>query len=345
MIWSTLLRLILATALAFVHCAPYSRADTTLTLQLNWLHDPSFTGEYLAAKNQPNALRILEGGPNIFPIEKIVSGQAQVAVVGADVFLRAVGDDYRKNQASSLVCIFVDFQRNPVAWVLHPTAVERAGLEQEPHASGRELNALFFEKLRKGTFRVGDKRGTETTSVWLQWKQLHKLPESFPVVPVGFDSSLVLSAPMLAYPVYINEEPYKLEERVGRPLMVLDPADDGIGLYGNVLVTTIYNWDNNREAIVAFQNLLRQSWRQAQDDLGTASEEVSRYYSSVSAATIRKQIHKTLELVCHGDNSPGSMDTEQGGKWEQTLRAVQQTGMVGHDLSFQLLKRHLMAPK
>jgi hypothetical protein len=314
--------------------------NTSVSLQLNWLHDPTFTGEYLLAKRPEVQIVIKEGGPNITPIAEVLGGRANVAVVGADIFLQALEQDKK----SDLVCFFIDFQRNPVGWVLHPDAAAKAGLSNEVHTAG-ELNKWLFAAFSKGAIKPGDKRGTETTSIWVQWKEVHQLPESVTVVPVGFDSSIVLSSPPLAYPVYLNEEPFKLSETIGRDVVVFDPAADGIELYGNVLVTTRQFALANSNVIRALQTALRASWQQAQADRKIAASEVSALYKGVSESILEKQINRTLDFVFYGNKQPGAMDITPDGRWEKTLKALQKADLVGPSVTLETLKNHLVTPE
>lgn len=316
-----------------------------ITLQLNWLHDPTFTGEYLLAKEPSSNLTIREGGPNIFPLAELIAGRANIAVVGADIFLQALSKDYKASNNSELLCIFIDFQRNPVGWVLHPDAAKKAGLSNTDQSDQKIINRLFFQKVANKILQVGDKRGTETTSIWIQWRKLHNLPDDITVVPVGFDTSIVLSAPMLAYPVYLNEEPFKLTEKIGRPVVILDPAKDGITLYGNVLVTTKKFAEAHPGAIAAFQVGLRESWKKSRNNLPLSVEEVSKFYKGTSSGVLTNQIQKTLEFVFYVNQEAGFMDINRGGRWDDTLLALQQAKLVGKEIDLEILRKHLWPPK
>lgn len=314
--------------------------NTTVSLQLNWLHDPTFAGEYLLAKRPDVQVVIKEGGPNITPIAEVLGGRANMAVVGADIFIQAL----EKDKKSELMCFFIDFQRNPVGWVLHPDAAAKAGLSKDVNTPG-ELNKWLFAAFSRGAIKPGDKRGTETTSIWVQWKEAHQLPDSVTVVPVGFDSSIVLSSPPLAYPVYLNEEPFKLSETIGRDVVVFDPAADGIELYGNVLVTTRQFAQANPKVIRTLQTALRTSWQQAQADRKIAAGEVSALYKGVSESILEKQISRTLDFVFYGNKQPGAMDVAPDGRWAKTLKALQKADLVGPSVTFETLKEHLLTPE
>jgi len=322
-----------------------TRQPMSFVVQLNWLHDPTFAGEYILVGRRDMAVQVREGGPNIFPVSEVLSGRATAAVVGSDIFLQALDKDLKEKKTSQLVCFFVDFQRNPVGWVLHPDAAARAGLPEAYKGDQKKLNEWLFRQLTSGTLKLGDKRGTETTSVWLQWKKVRSVPDQVKVVPVGFDASLVLSAPMLAYPVYLNEEPFKLSEKIGRSVIVFDPAADGIHSYGNVLVTTEPYARANLGQLKELQAALRDSWLRAKADPASATKVVMSAYRGVGEPVVRQQVEKTLEFVFYGGQLPGAMNVSPSGEWDQTLRAVQQSGTVSDSLNLEQLKKHLLPPE
>jgi hypothetical protein len=307
------------------------------TIQLNWLHDPTFAGEYRLAQ-MDSKVQIRPGGPGITPLAEVQGGRVQAAVVGADIFLQGVEADLKTKGASSLVCFFVDFQRNPVGWVLHPEAAKRAGYTDDLDQDPKKRNAWLFRQLTAGKLRLGDKRGTETTAIWVQWKQKHALPATVTVVPVGFDTSVVLSAPDLAYPVYLNEEPYKLTEKVGRPVVVFDPADDGVLAYGNVLVTTRSYLDANGDRIEAIRKSLASSWDFVRQNVPTATRLVMTYYKDVSESVVAAQVRKTTEFVFFDQSTAGQMDLQPGGRWDTTINGLRGAGIMGEVLSLERLK-------
>lgn len=335
---------ILAAAAVLAGCRREAPAGRPLMIQLNWLHDPTFAGEYLLADASRGRVQIHEGGPNIFPLEEVRSGRADFAVVGADVFLRAISESPSVGADGELVCFFVDFQRNPVGWVMHPEAARRAGLTKAKAATPAELNRWLFDQLTRKLVRVGDKRGTETTSVWLQWKKIHKAGDSLTVEPVGFDNAIVLTAPLLAYPVYLNEEPFRLAARVGQPLVVFDPAADGIELYGNVLVATRRLAKANPEELGNIQRDLRSAWQRVKNDPVDAAQRVAAVYTGVERGVVEEQVAKTLEFVFFQNVLPGTMDLGDRGRWMKTLLSMQESGLVDPAVTLERLRKHLVPP-
>src|SRR5262245_60319926 len=94
--------------------------ESPVRFQLNWLHDPTFVAAYHVQNENPKSIRIFEGGPNIFPLGKLRTGEAQVAIVGLDILLRAANEDLGERRPVPFRILGIDFQRTPVAYVMHP---------------------------------------------------------------------------------------------------------------------------------------------------------------------------------------------------------------------------------
>ena len=310
-------------------------------LQLNWFHDPTFAGEYMWARDASYDVSIRIGGPNVFPINEVKSGRADIAVVGADIFLQALDADYRQNGNSDLLAIFVDFQRNPVGWVMHPEAVRRLGLSDEERnfMSERELNAWLFEKVRNGEVLIGDKRGTETTAIWNAWRAARGIQFPIEVSPVGFDAGIVLRAPLLAYPIYLNEEPYRLAEQIGEDLVVFDPYADGVNAYGNVIVCSRDLLEAGRVEIV--QDELQAAWQLVIRSPSEAIAVVQEYYEGVPEDTLERQIDRTVSFVVYDSAIPGEMTIE---KWQATLNQLQASNVVSNQIDIGIISDHVIIP-
>lgn len=298
------------------------REQRPFATQLNWLHDPTFVAHYrLAAAS--DRYRNLEGGPNIFPLQNLIAGTADAAICGFDIFAKYLTDG-RQGNSTGLRAIFCDFQRNPVGWVLHPEAAARVGVNVSAFNSGdvRARDALL-EAIRTRRLRVGDKVGTETTAILRAWLHRLNLAEEARVIPVGFDSSLVESAPPLLFPVYLNEEPFRLEQRLGRDLLKVDPVRDGVALYGNVVVTRTS--EPRRDQL---RSDLTGAWLWARDHQPDAANLVARYYRSVPIEIVRRQVAKTIEFAFHETQQVGVFDLTEGGRLEQSISILKAASAI-----------------
>jgi ABC-type nitrate/sulfonate/bicarbonate transport system substrate-binding protein len=284
---------------------------------------------------------IREGGANIAPLAEVMSKRADVAVVGADIFLQRIAESLAGGQEADLMVISVDFQRNPVGWVMHPDAAKAEGLSSVEQMTAQERNQWLFDKAQSGAVSIGDKRGTETTAVWMRWAKAHGA-DDVKVVPVGFDASVVLSAPKMAYPVYLNEEPFKLGARIGASIVVFDPAADNVKLYGNVIVCRREMFEKEPERVRAIARVIAESWAAAKADPTKAVQRVMTVYTGVDEGVVQRQVEKTLEFVFDGVSEAGSMDLLPGGRWEQTVRTLHEAGVLKAEVTLERLKKHIL---
>jgi len=243
----------------------------------------------------------------------------------------------------------VDFQKNPVGWVLHPDVAKELGLTDVTRADGRQLNKWVAEQIRLDRIRVGDKRGTESTSVWLQWRDRQGLSPDTKVVPVGFDPGIVLSAPKMLYPVYLNEQPFRLSEKTRQEgkgdVIVVDPVLDGVNLYGNVIVARRDFVSKKRDVVELFQQEVRKAWEFVKTHPDQGAKEVAARYTGVASDTVAAQVARTLDLVYTDGVVPGHMDESKNGMWVTTLRALQEAGCVNGSLRAEQVLDALVPPK
>jgi hypothetical protein len=312
-------------------------------IQLNWFHDPTFAGEYELASQRDIGVVVREGGPAVQPLAEVISERATYAVVGIDIFIAFLDKAAERHEDPNLVCIFADFQRNPVGWVLHPDAATELGLRGRP--SQKELNDWLASQLVAGKVRMGDKRGTETTSIWVQWKKVRGLPESVHVEPVGFDPKVILQSPRLAYPVYLNEEPYKLQALIGKDVAIFDPAADGVLLYGNVVVCRKDFAASHRDRVGTIQKSLRAAWHAVRSNPQSSVRQVSTLYKGVSDVILEEQIRKTTDFVFDGTQEPGTIDVSPEGRLAITLSALRNGGLVSTNLNFSTLLTYVVPPE
>lgn len=330
-----------------IGCRQSTQVPNKVTLQLNWLHDPTFAAHYFIAASQQEGrqVSIIEGGANISPLTQVLNGRADVAIVGADIFLRYLDSQLGRNGDSDLVCIFVEFQRNPVGWILYLT--DWRDISILPRGDEKQLNKWIVNQIRHGRIVVGDKRGTETTAVWMKWAKIHGL-DRISVQPVGFDPMIAINSRNLLFPVYLNEEPYKLKEKLrGKPgeLIVIDPYIDGVKMYGNVVVARRETLESNPELVVWYVKKLRESWKAIKSDpkaFERAVDEVAKYYRDVERSTLKAQVETTMSFVFAGGiEEPGTM-SEEG--WRNTLEGLKEAGII-NKLTLEQVMRSVMLIK
>jgi hypothetical protein len=309
--------------------------ERPLRFQLNWFHDPSFAAAYKLQASSSGMVQLMEGGPAVFPLTKLRTGEAQIALVGVDVFLRAVGEDLESGRDNPFRLLGVDFQRNPVGYLLHPEVGEAMGLPQAQFdkMSERERNDWVFQRIQDGQIKVGDKTGTETTAVWLAWKSLRAPNANVPLVSVGFDPQILLQKPRMIYPVYLNEEPYKLRDKIGREFFIFDPAADGLTVYGNVLVTSSAALERARTQIVKAKKAYFDAWDAIKQNRPEGLQLVRQNYRNVPESTVDAQLKKTLEFVFYNNASPGDIEQAPGGRLDISVRVFRDAKAISSQVA------------
>lgn len=325
--------LIGSSLLAIVGCSGKRNPAAPFSTQLNWLHDPTFAAHYRLA-DWDKRYSFKEGGPSVFPIQAVAGRLVDAAICGFDIFAKFVAG----KPESDLRAVFCDFQRNPVGWVLHPQAATAVGIDIAAYDNGDldERNKLLRAIQRK-KLRVGDKVGTETTAILRAWLRKSGLADTASVVPVGFDASLVHSAPPLLFPVYLNEEPFRISEKIGTPLLIVDPVSYGVSMLGNVVVMRA-----DHEMTGPFREGLADAWRWVRGNVDASVTLVSRYYKAVSPQTLKRQIEKTVEFAFQGVSQVGGFDLIQGGRVHRSLEMLQEAKAVSTDLTFEHLQRRIV---
>lgn len=301
-------------------CRQTSVSIRRFSTQFNWLHDPTFIAQYRLLQLS-NGSMVREGGAAISPVSIAESKGADFAICGIDLYLKYLAAARRSGVKPRLRAFFCDMVKNPVGWVLSPDQARAIGVDVQRLNVGDPVErAKVISALSSGRIRIGDKVGTETTAILETW--LHRLGLDSRVKPisVGFDAAIVADNPPLLFPVYTNEEPFKLEKTIGRPVAIIDPSAEGVRLYGNIIITSL---DTPQEYIQSYTALLTESWEWVRGNVDAAVTLLAQYYKDVPPGLMRKQVEKTLQLA-FGDQSKktGSFDIAKGGMLEQSLQTL-----------------------
>ena len=65
----------------------------------------------------------------------------------------------------------------------------------------------------------------------------------------------------MLFPVYLNEEPFKLGEKLGQDVLIVDPSFDGVKLYGNILVAKRSLIEQEKDLISNYISQLRAAYK------------------------------------------------------------------------------------
>jgi ABC-type nitrate/sulfonate/bicarbonate transport system substrate-binding protein len=144
--------------------------------------------------------------------------------------------------------------------------------------------------------------------------------------------------------VYLNEEPFKLSERIGEPIVVFDPADDGVVLYGNVLVTTTDVLATRQKDLATFLHNLASAWEWVRSYPDSAVTIIRPLYPDVSDSVLAAQIRQTAAFVFFQTSQAGVIDTRQGGRLQATIDALKTAGSLTRGLTLEVVAPLVISP-
>jgi len=308
--------LLFAVVILFTNCSKSSNNCTKdLILQLNWINDPTFTGEYIAKERSwitsKLNVNIKEGGSGINPIAMLLTKKAHFAVIGADKALIAISN------GTPIKIVSIDLQRNPVGWIAR-----------------QELKIVSFDEIKgREDVILGDKAGTETSAILklvLERKNMTIKPKA-----VSFDFSYFITKPKVIYPVYLNEEPVKATLIHNIPIVEIDPAEDrngGIKLYGNVVITSEEFFVSCKDIVDRFIEGLADGWEYANNNKEEALKIVMRYVKS-DKEYLRQTMSRTIKMATDMYGvvvPPGHMEISA---WKTTIQVLKEAELLKKDVN------------
>ncbi len=247
-------------SITFVSCDDEDKIDT-VKIRLSWLHQAQYSGIYVAKskgffeKYGIKKVEILQGGPNIRPIDLVSSGSEHFSITGSTPFFRA----YKENRPVKIV----------------------ATLDQK-HAfcyfarKDRGINTPYDFKGQ----RVGHKVMHEhNLNALLDYAELTKDDIELVSVPPGM-SLFFIDDPEKAVPIWPGhsaDEPIRAEER-GIKVNYFFPEDyDNIPRIGNLLFTSKDFESKHPEIVKGVVCAIIEGWKYAFDNVEYAVNETMKY--------------------------------------------------------------------
>ena len=216
-------------------------ANEKVVLQLKWLHQFQFAGYYAALEKGFYAeegleVEIRERNPAINNIDQVLGNEAQYGVADSVLFLYAA-----KN--SPLKIIAPIFQHSPNVLI----TLKSSGLDSPYKLQGKRL--VFYKKDTDGFGILGMLRSLDIKP------QIHR-------VRTGEDHRLLLSGDADAYASYLTNEPFDFKAQ-GRELNIINPANYGFDLYGDILFTNATEAAEHPKRVEAFKRASLKGWQYA----------------------------------------------------------------------------------
>ncbi|MFF7065661.1 ABC transporter substrate-binding protein [Pseudomonas sp. NPDC008258] len=301
-----LLGLVLFSAQA-AWASPVTQHDGVLQVvdvQLRWKHQFQFAGYYAAIaqgyyREEGLEVRLHEGGPNITPVEEVLSGRAQYGEANSELL-------YARLHGKPLVALAVIFQHSP--------SVLLARTDEGVHTA--------HDLIDKPVMLMD----AQTDADFLAMFRSEGIPlEKLQLLPSSFQVEDLANGKVMAFNSYSTNEPFYLQQR-GVAYNVISPVTYGIDFYSDILFTTQAEIDEHPQRVEALRRATLRGWRYAMDNpqeiinllLDEYSVEKSRAHLEFEAQAMRPLVQS--DLIEIGHMNPG--------RWQRMAETFLDLGMV-----------------
>lgn len=226
-------------------------------VQLKWLHQFQFAGFYAAIdqgyfRRAGLEVELLEGGPEIDPVQSVTSGRAEFGVGNSSLLL-----DF--NQGHPVVAVAAIFQHSPFVIMARNDPALRSIKDLEGKTVMTETHSAELTAYMK-------KAGVDLSKVRL-------VPHD------GTVTSLMRSGKesVSAITAYISTEPFEAT-RLGLDYKLFNPRDLKIDFYGDTLFTHAQFAQSHPETVAAMREALIQGWHYAQTHQAEVVDLILRSY-------------------------------------------------------------------
>jgi diguanylate cyclase (GGDEF)-like protein/PAS domain S-box-containing protein len=279
-----------------------------VVLQLKWTHAFQFAGYYVAQdrgyyKDAGLDVTILEAGPGIDPIEKVLDGEADFGVGTSSLLLS-------RESGKSVKVLSVIFQHSPQVLITNPLTA-KDGIKNivdkkimiEPHAD--EL----FAYLKKQN---------------VSQKDLNLLTHSF-------DPQDLIDGKVDAMSAYITYETWFLDS-AGMNYNVFTPRSLGIDFYGDNLFTSEKMIKEHPEIVEKFKEASIKGWRYAMRHINETAQMIHDIYSDKLPVEFYKyEAHRMKELMQPNLVDIGYMSVN---RWRDIANTYIELGLLPKDFNY-----------
>jgi len=269
-----------------------------ISLRLKWLDQAQFAGFYVARneglyKDKGLEVTINPGGPEISPVQMVVSKVDNFGITGADQIILA------REKGVPVVALAVIYKDTPVA------------------IGSLKKNAITFPKSLEGK-KVGLIYGRDEETIYRALLAKEKInSKSINEVALLAGLSQLTTGEIDAQILYEINEPILLAQQ-GFEVNLIRPRDYGIQFYADVLFTTEDMIKENPEEVKNFVQASLEGWKLVFEDPEKAINETL----SVNSSLDRNHQTKFLELskpLITGKGETGYSDREVWERMQDTL--------------------------
>lgn len=274
-------------------------SQTPVSLQLKWLHQAQFAGFYYADQagffaEEGLDVTFLEGGPSINGVERVLSGEADFGVTGAEQIL------LERSLGKPLVAIATTYRLNP--WVL--VSLAESGIDRPEDLLGKSV-------------AIGGNIGAVQVRAMMSFLGLNY--DELNIVPYSLDLAPFYAGEVDVVPAFSAGSLVPILH-TGHKLNLIWPNDYGIHFYSDTIFTTEKMIAEKPELVTAFLRAALRGHRMAVENADQATEHSMQYLKDADPAIQSEMILASMPLINTGEDHIGWMQREVWAGMYATLR-------------------------
>jgi len=224
-----------------VGAASTAKTEDRISLQLKWYHQSQFAGYYTAIRKGFFArarlkVELIEGGPNIDPVQQVVEGKADIGISDPVELILA------RSSGAPVVILTTIFQNQPNVFV-----------------SRRDLNIKRPSDLRNKVLRVNK---DSTILALLTLLHMGLRPGEYRTIDAPSKVELMRHGAIDAWFSYLSNMPVKAKA-ANLPVNIVFPTDYNVHIPGDTIFTTERFARANPELLNKLMGAAKTGWRYA----------------------------------------------------------------------------------
>lgn len=258
-----------------------SSSKEKVSLRLKWINQAQFAGYYVARSenfysNDNIDVAINPGGPDISPIQTVVSGTDHFGITGADQILLA------REKGVPIVSLAVIYRSSPVSLV----SKKDSGITLPQDLEGKRV-AIAYGRDEEVIYKA-----------LLSKEKINR--KNIKEVPLTFDLSQLIENKVDAQIVYEMNEPVLLKQKEIE-VNLIKPRDYGINLYADTLFTTEEMIAKKPEIVRKFVKDSILGWEESFNNPDKAIDEVMKVNSFLDRSHQKSFLELSKPLIVNGE--------------------------------------------
>ena len=280
--------------------------DTNLektSLRLKWINQAQFSGYYMAQKEGAYSkagfdVKIDPAGPNISPVQMVVSGVNDFGIIGGSELLKA------RSQGIPIVALATILQDDPISLV----SLQEDNITTPEDLIGKQVGVIYGngEDLYREYLRIHNIDKS-------QLKEVAALPGGGQLLSGQVD---ILMAYSTSVPVQLSLQ--------GVETNVVNLSSNATSAYGDTLFTTEEMIKNHPDEVSRFVRASLEGWVFAVENQSVAIDEVMRINPTLERAAQVGYLEKLIPFM--GDQA--KMGESKAEKWESMQDMLIQSGSI-----------------